>query len=95
MFNLPDTYRSSGTTLGGGVIHGTASEAILTIMVAARDKYLREVTEGVPADRLDDAVAEARNRLVAFGSATTHSSNKKAAQISGVRFMAIPCLGRE
>ncbi|KAJ3471954.1 hypothetical protein MRS44_002053 [Fusarium solani] len=90
MFNLPETYRSSGSTLGGGVIHGTASEAILTVMVAARDKYLREATEGVPEDQLDDAMADARNKLVAFGSATTHSSTKKAAQVSGVRFMEIP-----
>ncbi|RSL44022.1 hypothetical protein CEP54_014858 [Fusarium duplospermum] len=45
IFNLPETYRSSGSTLRGGVIHGTASEAILTVMVAARDKFLREATE--------------------------------------------------
>ncbi|KAF4966985.1 hypothetical protein FSARC_5393 [Fusarium sarcochroum] len=94
MFNLPETYKSTGSTLGGGVIHGTASEAILTVMVAARDKYLREATQDVPEDQLDDAMADARNKLVALGSATTHSSTKKAARVCGVRFMEIPVLAK-
>ncbi|RYC54495.1 hypothetical protein CHU98_g11714, partial [Xylaria longipes] len=37
-FALPSCYLSTGPTHGGGVIHGTASEAIATVMVAARDK---------------------------------------------------------
>lgn len=44
MFALPDVYLSTGPTRGGGVIHGTASEAVVTVMVAARDKFLREAT---------------------------------------------------
>lgn len=39
---LPATYLATGPTRGGGVIQGTASEAVLTAMVAARDKYLTE-----------------------------------------------------
>lgn len=90
MFNLPVCYQSTGPTKGGGVIHGSASEAILTVMVAARDKYVRETTAHLPPGEVDDAIVRKRGKLVALGSLTTHSSTKKAAQIAGVRFMAIP-----
>ncbi|KAG4275813.1 aromatic-L-amino-acid decarboxylase [Fusarium proliferatum] len=83
---LPECYLSGGSTHGGGVIHGSASEAILTVMCAARDKYLAAVTKGMD----EDAVWGVRSKLVALGSAGSHSSTKKAAQILGVRFVAIP-----
>ncbi|KAI0132304.1 pyridoxal phosphate-dependent transferase [Xylariales sp. AK1849] len=89
-FALPECYLSSGSTHGGGVIHGTASEAIATIMVAARDKYLREATRHLSGDEQEDAIALKRSRLVALGSAATHSATKKAAMITGVRFRAVP-----
>lgn len=91
---LPETYLSTGPTRGGGVIQGTASEAVLTMMVAARDKYLRET---LPYDELDpeseemeDLVMRKRSRMVALGSAACHSSTKKAAKILGVRYVAVP-----
>ncbi|KAI0413881.1 pyridoxal phosphate-dependent transferase [Xylaria grammica] len=90
-FGLPSCYLSTGPTHGGGVIHGTASEAIATVMVAARDKYLREATAHITDDEeREDAIALRRTKLVALGSVATHSATKKAAQIAGVRFRAIP-----
>ncbi|KAH8159743.1 hypothetical protein CIB48_g8508 [Xylaria polymorpha] len=90
-FALPPCYLSTGPTRGGGVIHGTASEAIATVMVAARDKYLREATAHITdEEEREDAIAQRRTRLVALGSAATHSATKKAAQITGVRFRAVP-----
>ncbi|KAI2642239.1 pyridoxal phosphate-dependent transferase [Xylaria nigripes] len=90
-FALPPCYLSTGPTYGGGVIHGTASEAIATVMVAARDKYLREATAHITDDEeREDAIALRRTKLVALGSVATHSATKKAAQIAGVRFRAIP-----
>lgn len=95
MLALPEIYHSTGPTYGGGVIHGTASEAILTVMVAARDKYLREATAHIPDEgEREEAVANMRGSLVALGSSATHSSTKKAAMIAGVRFVAIP-VGQE
>lgn len=89
--NLPEDYLSTGPTRGGGVIHGTASEAIATVMVAARDKYLREATEHITDEESrEDAIAIRRSKLVALGSAATHSATKKAAQIAGVRYRSIP-----
>ncbi|KAI5463113.1 pyridoxal phosphate-dependent transferase [Mariannaea sp. PMI_226] len=89
---LPECYLSGGSTHGGGVLHGSASEAILTVMCAARDKYLNAATAHLPADsqEKEDALWEHRSKLVALGSAGSHSSTKKAAQILGVRFFAIP-----
>ncbi|KAL7628894.1 hypothetical protein AAE478_000409 [Parahypoxylon ruwenzoriense] len=90
-FNLPECYLSTGPTNGGGVIHGTASEAIATVLVAARDKYLREVTAQITDEETrEDEVAMHRTKLVAIGSAAAHSATKKAAQIAGVRFRTVP-----
>ena len=88
LLNLPDCYLS--TTHGGGVIQGSASEAIVTVMVAARDKYLRETTSHLSGVELEDAIAHKRSKMVALGSSQAHSSTQKAAQIAGVRFRSIP-----
>ncbi|KAJ8058889.1 hypothetical protein OCU04_011873 [Sclerotinia nivalis] len=90
LFNLPECYLSS--TYGGGVIQGSASEAIVTVMVAARDKYLRETTAGLSGIELEDAIAHKRSKLVALGSEMVHSSTQKATQIAGVRFRSVPVL---
>jgi aromatic-L-amino-acid decarboxylase len=63
---LPESFTSSD---GGGVIQGTASEATLAAMVAARDRAQRE-----------DPEAE----LVAYTSTQAHSSIVKAAMICGI-----------
>ncbi|KAI1176637.1 pyridoxal phosphate-dependent transferase [Nemania sp. FL0916] len=90
-FALPSCYLSTGPTHGGGVIHGTASEAIATVIVAARDKYLREATAHIAdEEEREDAIALRRTKLVALGSAATHSATKKGAQIAGVRFRTVP-----
>ncbi|RYP72714.1 hypothetical protein DL771_004050 [Monosporascus sp. 5C6A] len=91
-FGLPTCFLSTGPTNGGGVIHGTASEAIATVLVAARDKYLREATAHLAGDEeaREDAMALRRGRLVALGSAGSHSATKKGAQIAGVRYRSVP-----
>ncbi len=66
---LPEALRSSSST-GGGVIQGTASEASLVAMVAARARARRGSTSGGP--------------LVAYASTQAHSSVLKAAMLCGV-----------
>jgi aromatic-L-amino-acid decarboxylase len=90
LLNLPDCYLSN--THGGGVIQGSASEAIVTVMVAARDKYLRETTSHLSGLELEDAIAHKRSKVVALGSEAAHSSTQKAAQIAGVRYRSVPVL---
>ena len=88
LLNLPDVFLSTGE--GGGVIQGSASEAVVTVMVAARDKYLRETTSHLSGEELEDAIAHKRSRLVALGSDQAHSSTQKAALICGVRYRSVP-----
>jgi len=68
MIGLPEEFLfRSGR--GGGVIHGTASEAVLTAMVAARHRALR---------RRPGAVC------TAYASSQAHSSVVKAAMVCGI-----------
>ncbi|KAL2488032.1 Tyrosine decarboxylase 1 [Forsythia ovata] len=67
---LPDEFLSIGP--GGGVIQGTASEAVLVVLLAARDKVLRKVGK--------DAIG----KLVVYSSDQTHSALQKACQIGGI-----------
>ncbi|CAE7223679.1 ELI5 [Symbiodinium necroappetens] len=73
---LPEAFLSEGD--GGGVIQGTASEAALVAMVAARQRALddRGVEE---TDR-----AALNGRLVAYASEQAHSSIVKAAMVCGI-----------
>jgi len=98
VLGLPECYLSTGPTRGGGVIQGSASEAVLTAMVAARDKYLRETVPSHLAEdseERDDFIARKRSRMVALATSQTHSSTKKAAIILGVRFVTIPVSAKD
>ncbi|XWS47052.1 hypothetical protein CRYUN_Cryun14cG0120200 [Craigia yunnanensis] len=57
---------------GGGVIQGTASEAVLVVLLTACDKVLRRVGKG------------ALEKLVVYTSDQTHSALQKACQIGGM-----------
>lgn len=54
---------------GGGVIQGTASEAVLVVLLAARDKFLRKVGKN------------SLGKLVVYASDQTHSALQKACQV--------------
>ena len=90
---LPDAFLSSSRGGGGGVIHGSASEAIVTCMVAARERYIREKVdkEGLGEGTLerDDRIAFLRGKLVALSSDQTHSSTQKGALVAGTRYRSI------
>ena len=45
ILKLPEFYIASSGGLGGGVIQGTASEAILVTLLSARNKTINEVKE--------------------------------------------------
>lgn len=78
MVGLPEPFlsRSPGGG-GGGVIQGTASEATLVAMVAARHRAMR-----LHAPRA--ATTDLAGRLVLYTSAQAHSSVVKAAMIAGL-----------
>lgn len=94
---LPECFLSGGPTRGG-IIVGTASEAVVTVMaawerfVAARTAHLSASGSGSSpdADARDAEEWRLRSRLVSVGSAGTHSSVPKAAWVLGLRFAAVP-----
>ncbi|KAL8834597.1 MAG: hypothetical protein Q9176_007416, partial [Flavoplaca citrina] len=99
LLHLPASYLSTSATGGGGVIQGSASEAIVTVMIAAREQFLRRRCCPQAKDLLARTASEVeaeneqwrlRTRLVALGSEMSHSSTQKAAMIAGVHYKSIP-----
>ncbi|KAI4187516.1 MAG: hypothetical protein L6R41_002762 [Letrouitia leprolyta] len=94
--HLPSSYLSTSPTGGGGVIQGSASEAIVTSMIAARERYVREYMGSLNQDgspRIngeDEREWRLRSRLVALGSEMSHSSTQKATMITGVKYRSVP-----
>lgn len=101
MLDLPPVFHSDSPTGGGGVIQGSASEAIVVAMVAARERAVRAALErdGLAPARADDPpervearedrAASVRGRLVALGSEQAHSSTHKAANVLGLRYRSV------
>ena len=91
ILHLPEAFLSKGE--GGGVIHGSASEAIVTVMVAARERYIRRQLERASVtdpEEIEDRSCELRAKMVALGSDQSHSSTMKAATIAGTRYRSVP-----
>ncbi|XP_074841579.1 aromatic-L-amino-acid decarboxylase [Carettochelys insculpta] len=86
MINLPEEFLASKDGEGGGVIQGTASEATLVMLLAARTKTIRRVQSEHP----ELAMGDVMSRLVAYASDQAHSSVEKAALIGGVKIKNIP-----
>ncbi|RUS32481.1 pyridoxal-dependent decarboxylase conserved domain-containing protein [Jimgerdemannia flammicorona] len=86
LIGLPGQFLSDGC--GGGVIQPTASEAVIVVMIGARDRVLNRCrrVEG----KSEEEVAMVANRLIAYGSDQTHSCTHKAALIANVRFRSLP-----
>lgn len=89
LLDLPECFQSK--TEGGGVIHGSASEAIVTVMIAARERYIKKACAPFSGEEKERKGAELRGRMVAIGSEQTHSSTAKAAIIAGVNYRSVEC----
>ena len=88
LLHLPSCYLSSSA--GGAVIHASASDAIATVMIAARDRYLDETTSHLEGEKREVAISYKRGRLVAVGSEMSHSSTQKAALVAGTKYRSVP-----
>ncbi len=73
LLDLPERFRSTSDT-GGGVIHGSASEATLVAILSAR---FRATSGAVNVD--GDT-----SRLVAYATSQSHSSIEKGLRIAGI-----------
>ncbi|KKK14095.1 aromatic-L-amino-acid decarboxylase [Aspergillus ochraceoroseus] len=91
---LPECFLSSSETRGGGVIQLSASDAVATVMIAARERRVHELVlaEGLKEGTMEyeDRVMDLRPRLVALSSSQAHSSTAKAALLAGTRYRSIP-----
>ena len=88
LFKLPSCYLSSGN--GGGVIQTSASDALLSVMVAARTQYLDEVTSHLQGTEKEIIMAHRKEKLVVLGSEMSHSSTERVAMVVGSAFRAVP-----
>ncbi|OKL62536.1 hypothetical protein UA08_02152 [Talaromyces atroroseus] len=91
---LPECFQSTSANRGGGVIQGTASESVATMLIAARERRARELTlaDGVKdgSAEYEDRICAHRVKLVALSSDQAHSSIAKAALVAGTRFRSVP-----
>ncbi|KAL6717843.1 hypothetical protein ACLMJK_003928 [Lecanora helva] len=88
MLHLPSCYLSSEH--GGGIIQGTTSEAILSLMVAAREKHLHANTAHLSGYEKDEVIAHRKLRMVVLASEAAHSCTQKAALILGIQYRSVP-----
>ncbi|XP_054427362.1 aromatic-L-amino-acid decarboxylase isoform X2 [Pteronotus mesoamericanus] len=86
MLQLPAAFLAEDNSEGGGVIQGSASEATLMALLAARSRAIRRLQAAHP-ELTDAAIME---KLVAYFSDQAHSSVERATLIGGVKFKAIP-----
>ncbi|XP_026279511.1 aromatic-L-amino-acid decarboxylase-like isoform X1 [Frankliniella occidentalis] len=86
LLGLPEEFLHSGPGSGGGVIQGSASEATLVAMLAARDRMVRRVRQDHP--KLSDG--EIRAKLVAYTSDQANSSVWKSGLLGAMPMRQLP-----
>uniref|UniRef100_A0A8C7D790 Aromatic-L-amino-acid decarboxylase n=1 Tax=Oncorhynchus kisutch TaxID=8019 RepID=A0A8C7D790_ONCKI len=86
MLKLPEDFIAGTHGQGGGVIQGTASEATLVALLAARCRAVRMILASDP-QRPETGIT---SKLVAYSSDQAHCSVERAGMIAGVRMKKIP-----
>ncbi|XP_078544242.1 aromatic-L-amino-acid decarboxylase-like isoform X1 [Lissotriton helveticus] len=86
MIHLPKEFLAGDDGDGGGVIQGTASEACLMVMLAARTKVIQQLQIKHP----ELSKGEIMDKLVAYSSDQAHSSVERAGLIAAVKMRTIP-----
>lgn len=89
MLQLPEAFLAGSAGEGGGVIQGSASEATLVALLAARTKVIQRLQAASP----ELTPATIMDKLVAYASDQAHSSVERASLIGGVKLKAIPSDG--
>ncbi|XP_064871419.1 aromatic-L-amino-acid decarboxylase-like [Oncorhynchus nerka] len=86
MLKLPEDFIAGTHGQGGGVIQGTACEATLVALLAARCRVIRMILASDPQRPETDIIS----KLVAYSSDQAHCSVERAGMIAGVRMKKIP-----
>ncbi|XP_044742779.1 3,4-dihydroxyphenylacetaldehyde synthase 2-like isoform X2 [Chrysoperla carnea] len=80
LLDLPEEFLNSSEGPGGGIIQGSASEASLVGMLAAKQRTVRRIKETDPT--MDEAVI--KGKLVAYASNQSNSSVEKTGLLGSV-----------
>ncbi|CAH1272841.1 DDC [Branchiostoma lanceolatum] len=81
MLQLPECFLAGTSGEGGGVIQGTASEATLVALLAARSKALQKFK----TEHSDMSDHDIMGKLVIYTSDQAHSSVERAAMLGAVK----------
>ncbi|XP_078685370.1 aromatic-L-amino-acid decarboxylase-like [Branchiostoma floridae x Branchiostoma belcheri] len=81
MLQLPECFLAGTSGEGGGVIQGTASEATLVALLAARSKAVQTLKTEHP----DLSDHDIMSKLIMYTSDQAHSSVERAAMLGAVR----------
>ncbi|XP_055381922.1 3,4-dihydroxyphenylacetaldehyde synthase 2-like [Condylostylus longicornis] len=84
--NLPEKFLNTADGPGGGVIQGSASEAILVAILAAREKSIKKIQIQNP----DLTEGEIRAKLIAYSSDQSNSCVEKAGLLAAVPVRLLP-----
>lgn len=80
LLNLPDEFLFSASNgVGGGVIQGTASEATLIALLAAKTRMNKKLKEEKPEENIEYLFP----KFVSYTSANAHSSVERAGLLAG------------
>lgn len=79
--NIPEEFLPSGPGNGGGVIQGSASEAILIALLAAREQTVLRVQKENPLM----TESEIRGKLIAYGNIHANSAVEKAGLLGAMK----------
>ncbi|XP_055327314.1 aromatic-L-amino-acid decarboxylase-like [Paramacrobiotus metropolitanus] len=85
MLKLPNEFLSCGGGLGGGVIQGTASEATVVALLAAKSRAVKKIKEDHPGFTDMDILS----KLMCYASDQAHSSVERAAMLGALNIRLI------
>ncbi|XP_061402842.1 3,4-dihydroxyphenylacetaldehyde synthase 2 [Musca vetustissima] len=83
---LPEHFLHSTEGPGGGVIQGSASEAILVAVMAAREQAVKQMKESHP----EISESDIRGKLIAYSSDQSNSCVEKAGVLAAVPLRLLP-----
>lgn len=86
LIGLPEEFLNCSDGPGGGIIQGSASEASLVALLAAKEKSVQRVKNEQP--ELDDGII--KSKLVAYTSDQSNSSVEKAGLLGSMIMRLLP-----
>ncbi|GAB6027474.1 hypothetical protein CHUAL_001729 [Chamberlinius hualienensis] len=90
LLNLPEKFLFSANGKGGGVIEGTASEAALICLLAAKNCAIQRYMDKYSNETDAISFSEISEKLIAYTSDQAHSSIERAGLLGGIEIRKLP-----